>query len=279
MRLARMDKPIGTWLLFLPCCWGTALATLPGSLPDPVLLAKFATGAFIMRGAGCTINDLWDRDLDKKVARTLARPIASGELSVKQALGFLGLQLSAGLATLVTFNTTSIGVGLLSMPLVIVYPLMKRYTYWPQFVLGLTFNWGVLVGWAAVQDILSVSQVLPLYSAGVLWTLVYDTIYAYQDRHDDVKTGIKSVPVLLGDRPQWVLTLFSGGMLSCLLYTGASFELSWPFYAGSLAACSHLLWQIWTADLEHSPNLDRRFRSNVSTGSMVFAALVAGNYF
>lgn len=136
MRLARMDKPIGTWLLFLPCTWGTALATAPQAIPDPVPLLKFLTGAFIMRGAGCTINDLWDKDLDKQVARTQSRPLAAGEITPPQALAFLTLQLLSGLGILVTFNFSVIQVGLMSMPLVIAYPLMKRVTYWPQFVLG-----------------------------------------------------------------------------------------------------------------------------------------------
>ncbi|RYY81694.1 hypothetical protein EON63_14895 [archaeon] len=136
MRLARMDKPIGTWLLFLPCTWGTALATAAHTIPDPVLLLKFLTGAFIMRGAGCTINDLWDKDLDKQVARTQSRPLAAGEITPQHALAFLTLQLLSGLGILVTFNYSVIQVGLMSMPLVIAYPLMKRVTYWPQFVLG-----------------------------------------------------------------------------------------------------------------------------------------------
>lgn len=231
-----------------------------------------------MRGAGCTINDLWDKDLDKKVSRTQLRPLASGEISTRQALAFLGLQLSAGLAILTTFNLTSIEAGFLSMPLVVVYPLMKRLTYWPQFVLGLTFNWGVFVGWTAVTDSFSLYHLLPLYTAGVFWTLVYDSIYAYQDRMDDLKTGIKSVPVLLGDRPQWPLTAFCGAMYSGLLLTGLHSELSWPYYVGSSAASLHLLWQIWSADLTHSPGLDARFRANVYTGSLIFASIAAGKY-
>eukprot|EP01031_Cornospumella_fuschlensis_P034494 gene34494-41763_t len=271
-----MDKPIGTWLLFLPCSWGTALATAPHAIPDPILLLKFLTGAFIMRGAGCTINDLWDRDLDKKVARTQSRPLASGEITPKQALGFLSLQLLSGLGILVTFNYSVIQVGLMSMPLVIAYPLMKRVTYWPQFVLGLTFNWGTWVGWAAVQDSVSFMHVLPLYTAGVCWTLVYDSLYAYQDREDDVKVGIKSVPVLLGDHPQWPLTGFSLGMLTSLFTAGYIGDLGSVYYAGTTAAWLHSVWQIWSADLQQSANLDARFRANLLTGGLVFMSVVAG---
>jgi len=187
--LARVDKPIGTLLLFWPCCWSVALAAPMGALPDFLLMSKFLLGAFVMRGAGCTINDLWDQDFDRQVERTKTRPLASGALNTQQALLFLGMQLSAGLGVLVTFNTTSIVTGMLSMPLVVAYPLMKRFTYWPQFVLGLTFNWGVWVGWTAVHDAVAYSQLAPLYAAGVCWTLVYDTLYGYQDRSDDKKIG------------------------------------------------------------------------------------------
>jgi 4-hydroxybenzoate polyprenyltransferase len=187
--LARVDKPIGTMLLFWPCCWGVALAAPLNTVPDLQLMMKFLAGAFIMRGAGCSINDLWDREFDKKVERTKNRPLANGTLQPKQALLFLSGQLLSGLSILVTYNYTSIVTALCSMPLVITYPLMKRVTYWPQAVLGLTFNWGVWVGWAAVNDSISYSLLLPLYSAGICWTLVYDTLYGYQDRNDDRKIG------------------------------------------------------------------------------------------
>lgn len=205
--LARMDKPVGTLLLFWPCCWGTALAAPLGTLPDFMLMTKFAIGAFIMRGAGCTINDLWDQDFDKKVERTKSRPLASGALTTKDALAFLALQLSGGLAILSTFNYTSILAGFASMPFVISYPLMKRITYWPQFVLGLTFNWGVWVGWTAIYDSVNFTQLLPLYGAGVCWTLVYDTLYGYQDRKDDVKIG-KIINIIINLRPILIFFLF-----------------------------------------------------------------------
>ncbi|KAF3851376.1 hypothetical protein F7725_013148 [Dissostichus mawsoni] len=151
LRLMRLDKPIGTWLLYLPCAWSIALAADPGHLPHLGILTLFGTGALLMRGAGCTINDMWDKDFDKKVSRTATRPIASGEISQRQALVFLGGQLSLALCVLLCLNYYSIALGAASLSLVISYPLMKRITYWPQFVLGLTFNWGALLGWSAVK--------------------------------------------------------------------------------------------------------------------------------
>lgn len=184
-RLARADKPIGSMLLLWPCIWSTALTSM-----DPLLMTKFAIGSFIMRGAGCTINDLWDKEFDKQVERTKDRPLASGELSVADALKFLTLQLGGGLVILVSLPIKAIKIGLMSMPLVVAYPLMKRYTNWPQFVLGMTFNWGVWVGWAASEpQTLTALTMAPLYVAGICWTLVYDTLYGYQDRKDDLKIG------------------------------------------------------------------------------------------
>lgn len=227
LHLARADKQVGTMLLLWPCIWSTALAAPLGVLPDVALMAKFAVGAFVMRGAGCTINDLWDKDFDKHVERTKTRPLASGALSVSQALGFLGLQLSAGMAVLLSLNAECVLLSFASMPLVVAYPLMKRYTNWPQLVLGLTFNWGAFVGWTAAagsgsavltdvvnrdggasalglaQALVDVSveaasrlpaglleSALPLYGAGVCWTLIYDTLYGYQDRNDDRRIGM-----------------------------------------------------------------------------------------
>lgn len=180
LHLARVDKQVGTLLLLWPCCWSVALAAPLGSLPDVILMGQFALGAFVMRGAGCTINDLWDRDFDKHVERTKNRPLANGSISVPQALGFLAAQLTCGLGVLVSLDPSCISLGFLSMPLVIAYPLMKRFTNWPQLVLGLTFNWGALMGWTAVHGTTSLEHVLPLYAAGVCWTLVYDTLYGYQ---------------------------------------------------------------------------------------------------
>jgi len=344
LHLARADKQVGTLLLMWPCVWSTCLAAPIGCAPDIWLLAKFAIGSVVMRGAGCTINDLWDKDFDKHVERTKSRPLASGAISVPQALTFLGLQLSCGLGVLVSLNVETVLLGLCSMPFVVCYPLMKRFTNWPQFVLGLTFNWGALVGWSAsasstsnssfastlwhavycnsagttssiddatidavgdnalafgldatgtvhslastVLDTVSIFPVvediaihaLPLYGAGVCWTLIYDTLYGYQDRKDDAKIGLKSTALYLGDRPQPVLTGLSCVMLSGILMAGHSVHLTTPFYFGAAAMWVHSIWQIWTADVENPQNLWVRFNSNKYSGGLLAAAIIAGHY-
>ncbi|KAL6497468.1 Palmitoyl-protein thioesterase 1 [Orobanche gracilis] len=211
-RLARLDKPIGTWLLAWPCMWSITMAATPGSLPDFKMMMLFGTGALLLRGAGCTINDLLDQDIDTKVERTRLRPIASGVLSPFQGTCFLGFQLLLGLGILLQLNNFSRVLGASSLLLVFSYPLMKRLTFWPQAYLGLTFNWGALLGWAAVNGSLDPTVVLPLYASGVFWTLVYDTIYAHQDKEDDLRVG-------------------------------------WPYYTLLAAAASQLTWQILTVDL------------------------------
>ncbi|KAG8833071.1 Para-hydroxybenzoate--polyprenyltransferase, mitochondrial precursor (PHB:polyprenyltransferase) [Serendipita sp. 399] len=223
--LARLDKPIGTVLLFLPCTWSITMASYASSASPQVLfgnIALFGIGALLMRGAGCTINDLWDRDLDKGVERTRSRPLASGALTVPQAVGFLGLQLAGGLAVLTQLNWYSIQLGASSLLLVGTYPLMKRITYWPQLVLGLTFNWGALLGWSAVTGTMDWSVCAPLYASGILWTLVYDTAYAHQDKSDDAIVGIKSTALLFGENTKPILAAFLFG--SCMLAGLAGLE-------------------------------------------------------
>jgi 4-hydroxybenzoate polyprenyltransferase len=250
-----------------------------GHLPDIFVLGQFAVGAFIMRGAGCTINDLWDQKYDRDVERTKSRPLACGDLNTKQALLFLTGQLSCGLGLLVTFDVNCIVLGLASMPLVVIYPLMKRFSNWPQLVLGLAFNWGALMGWPAVHaGVFSLEHTLPLYVAGVCWTLVYDTLYGYQDRKDDKKLGLKSTSLHLGDTPQVALTVIASGMISGLALTGYASDLTYPFYLGVGAVGGQLLWQIWTADLNDSKSLWMRFNSNKYTGAVVTAAIVLGHF-
>jgi 4-hydroxybenzoate polyprenyltransferase len=198
LRLARVDRPVGTWLLLWPCIWSTALAAPAGSLPDVRLIALFAIGSFAMRGAGCTINDIWDRDIDRQVERTRNRPLASGELSLTQAAVFLCAQLLTGLGVLVQLPPLTVALSLASMPLVVAYPIAKRVTSWPQLVLGLTFNWGALVGWSAARGDLPLEILGPLYGGAVCWTLHYDTLYAYQDAIDDKRIGVRSSALSLG---------------------------------------------------------------------------------
>ncbi|XP_045798681.1 4-hydroxybenzoate polyprenyltransferase, mitochondrial-like [Trifolium pratense] len=275
-RLARLDKPIGTWLLLWPCVWSITLAAPPGHLPDLKMLALFGCGALLLRGAGCTINDLIDRDIDTKVERTKLRPVASGILTPFQGLSFLGFQLLLGLGILLQLNNYSRVLGASSLLLVFSYPLMKRFTFWPQAFLGLTFNWGALLGWAAVKGNLDPSIVLPLYASGVCWTLVYDTIYAHQDKEDDLKVGVKSTALRFGDSTKEWLTGFGIASLSSLALSGFNAELGWPYYAFLGVASGHLGWQIWTVDLSSRSDCNRKFVSNKWYGAIIFGGILAG---
>jgi 4-hydroxybenzoate polyprenyltransferase len=272
--LARWDRPIGSWLLLWPCWWGMALAS---PWPDPWLLALFAIGAVAMRGAGCVINDLVDRDLDARVERTRQRPLASGRLGVPQALAFLALQLLVGLLVLLSFDGFTIVLALAVMPLVLVYPLMKRITWWPQACLGLTFNWGALVGWSAVTGGLALPA-LALYAAGFFWTLGYDTIYAHQDKADDALVGIRSSARRLGDATVPWLWAFYGITLALLALAAALNGASLLFYPALIPAALHLAWQIRTLDIDDPASCLRRFRSNRELGLLVFAAILAGHW-
>eukprot|EP00591_Stephanopyxis_turris_P010412 CAMPEP_0195526236 /NCGR_PEP_ID=MMETSP0794_2-20130614/27175_1 /TAXON_ID=515487 /ORGANISM="Stephanopyxis turris, Strain CCMP 815" /LENGTH=396 /DNA_ID=CAMNT_0040656869 /DNA_START=51 /DNA_END=1241 /DNA_ORIENTATION=- len=279
-KLARMDKPWGSMLLLWPCFWSTALAADYGCYPDMQLLGLFTVGAFVMRGAGCTINDMWDAKYDSRVERTKTRPLASGELTHTQATVFLAAQLSIGLGVLSSLPHTlyCIKWGMASMPLVIAYPLMKRYTNWPQLVLGMTFNWGAFMGWAAVHGDLDWRVILPLYGSGVTWTIVYDTIYAHQDRIDDAKLNLKSTALHFGSNTKPILHTFSA--LTLLGWTLAGYGAGFVapiYYAGSSLAWSHLTWQVHTMDVNDSKNLLQRFKSNQQLGAIVFCSCVAGN--
>ena len=271
--LARLDRPIGTWLLLLPCWWSIALAT-PGT-PDLVTVALFAAGALTMRGAGCTLNDIIDRNFDSQVARTAARPIPSGALSIQQASVFLVLQLFLGLAVLMQFNFFAVLVGMASLGIVVIYPFMKRITYWPQAVLGLAFNWGALLGWAAVRGDLTATVGI-LYMAGILWTLGYDTIYAHQDKEDDILIGIKSTALRFGENTSKWLIWFYSGTIGLLAFSGYLAALGWAFYVGLGFAAAHLVWQILTLDINDVKGCLLRFKSNRNFGLIIFAAIVAG---
>ena len=277
-RLMRLDRPIGTWLLLLPCWWGLALGWRTG--PEAVDLLEiarlyllFSVGAVVMRGAGCTVNDLWDRDFDRKVARTADRPIASGAISVRQALIFLVAQLLIGLGILLQLNQTSWMLGVAVLALVFTYPLFKRVTYWPQFVLGLTFNWGALMGWAAVTDTVALPCLL-LYAAGIVWTLGYDTIYAHQDKGDDAMIGIKSSALALGARTRPFLWGFYGLTMIGLLTMGWSAELSPLYYLSLAPAATQLAWQAWRVDINNPHDCLEKFKSNRLFGLIVTAAII-----
>jgi 4-hydroxybenzoate polyprenyltransferase len=276
--LARWDRPIGSWLLLWPCWWGMALAAPKSDpWPDPWLLVLFAIGAVSMRGAGCVINDLTDRDLDARVERTRQRPLASGRLRVRQALVFLALQLLVGLLVLLSLNGFTIGLAFAVMPLVLVYPWMKRITWWPQACLGLTFNWGALVGWSAITGGLA-APALVLYAAGFFWTLGYDTIYAHQDKADDALIGIKSSARRLGGATVPWLWGFYGVTLALLALAAALNGAGLLLYPALALVAAHFAWQIRTLDIDDPASCLRRFRSNREAGLLVFAALLAGHW-
>lgn len=278
IRLARLDRPIGTWLLLFPCLWSIALAELAlGQTPDPGLYLLFALGAVVMRAAGCTINDIFDRDFDGRVARTATRPLPSGEISLRQALLFLAGLLAVGLLILVQLSTTAIWLGVASLALVVPYPLMKRITWWPQAWLGLTFNWGALMGWAAVADGLSWPALL-LYAGGFFWTLGYDTIYAHQDKEDDALIGVKSSALWLGERTRpWTAIFY---VITLLLFTAACWMAGagWLAYLGLLAAGLHFGWQVKALDIDDPGNCLLRFRSNRFVGWLFLTGIIAANF-
>ena len=272
-RLARLDRPIGTWLLLAPCWWGTALA--PGGAGRWDLFMLFGIGALVMRGAGCVINDLWDRDIDRKVARTATRPLASGAIGVPAALIFLGLLLLIGLGVLLQFDRYAIVIGVAVMGVVVIYPLAKRVTFWPQLVLGVAFNWGALVGWAAVRGTIEAPAIL-LYTAGILWTLGYDTIYAHQDKRDDREIGVKSTALLFGRQTKAWLAFFFAGTIALLIAAGIVAGAAWPFYAALAAAALHFVWQVATLDPDDPVDCLAKMNSNRDAGlAIALACLIA----
>ena len=275
LRLARLDRPIGSWLLLLPCWWSSALAAVAAhkAAPSLVHLALFFVGAFAMRGAGCTWNDIVDRDLDASVERTRSRPIPSGQISVVQAAVFLVLQALIGFAVLISFNTFTIALGIASLAIVAVYPFMKRITYWPQTVLGLAFSWGALMGWAGAFGRLDVPAVL-LYAGSIAWVIGYDTIYAHQDREDDALIGIKSTARLFGARTKPMLALFYA--LAVILVGAAGFAAGAGavFALGLFAFAAHLAWQIVRLDIADPDRCLALFKSDRNAGLILFAGLL-----
>lgn len=238
------------------------------------LFILFAIGAIAMRGAGCTFNDIVDRKYDAAVVRTRSRPLPSGQISLRAAIIFLGLQCLTGLLVLLQLNNFTILLAVSSLGLVAIYPFMKRITYWPQAVLGLTFNWGALVGWSAVTGSLSLAPLL-MYAAAICWTIGYDTIYAHQDKDDDALLGLKSTALKFGNKTQVWLCLFYGLTIVLLGLSGASAGAGVLFFTGLLAAGAHLVWQIKSLKIDDSTTCLRLFRSNRNFGFIILAALLA----
>lgn len=277
--LARLDRPIGVWLLLLPGWWSIALASahLSGvTFRVCGLFLLFFIGAVVMRAAGCVINDLWDRKIDAEVERTSVRPLASGTVSVGQALVFLAGLLSIGFVILILLNGMTILLGLLSLPLVAIYPFMKRITFWPQAFLGLTFNFGALMGWSAVMDGVGL-QAFMLYLAGFFWTLGYDTIYAHQDKEDDALVGVKSTALKFGVKSKEWVSVFYAFMLVCLslaLTFSAANVLALPCLA---LVAAHLFWQIGRWDMDDPASSLKIFKANRDLGFLILMTIfIAG---
>jgi 4-hydroxybenzoate polyprenyltransferase len=276
LRLARLDRPIGSWLLLMPCWWSAALAA--GVTRDvsrlPLVVALFLVGAFAMRGAGCTWNDITDRDLDAKVERTRSRPIPAGQVSVRQAFIFLAVQALIGLLVLLQFNRFAVATGIASLIIVAVYPFMKRITWWPQVVLGLAFSWGALMGFAVILGRIDAAALL-LYAGSIAWVIGYDTIYAHQDADDDALIGVKSTARLFGAHTHQALIVFYAlavvliGLAMWLAGAGL------PGWIGLAAFAAHLAWQIRRLKIGDPALCLRIFRSNRDAGLLLFVGLLA----
>lgn len=279
LRLARADRPIGSWLLLLPCWWSASFAAIAAGQPLPNLwhMLLFAIGAIAMRGAGCTYNDLVDRDIDGLVERTRSRPLPSGQVTVRQAkLFMIGQVIVGALVLLALANPFAWMVGIASLAIIAIYPFMKRITSWPQSVLGLAFSWGALMGWAAAFGRLDPPALL-LYAGSILWVIGYDTIYAHQDREDDAIVGVRSTALLFGEKTRPILALFYAGATG--LFAIALWVLGAPLiaYAGLAAFAAHLGWQVRSLDIANPDLCLRLFKSNRDAGLILLAGLIAAS--
>src|SRR6266852_3426692 len=276
LRLARLDRPIGSWLLLLPCWWSAALAASVARDMSrlPIEIALFFLRAFVMLGAGCTWNDITDRDLDAKVERTRSRPIPAGQVSVPRAFAFLIVQALIGLVVLLQFNRFAVMTGIASLIIVAVYPFMKRITWWPQVVLGLAFSWGALMGFAVTQERIDATA-LALYAGSIAWVIGYDTIYAHQDAEDDALIGIKSTARLFGARTHWALMVFYAKAVVLIGLALALAGARWFAWIGLAAVAAHLVWQIRRLDISDPALCLRIFKSNRDAGLLLFAGLLA----
>ena len=278
LRLARFDRPIGFWLLFWPCAFGLTLGAHGLNVPLSRLALYallFAVGAIAMRAAGCVWNDIADRDIDAKVARTRGRPLPSGAVSVRAALVFLVVLALIGLAVLLQFNRFSIVLGFASLIPVAIYPFMKRITHWPQAVLGIAFNWGALMGWAVLHGDLALPPYL-LFVGCILWTIGYDTIYAHQDKEDDAIVGVKSTALMFGAATKPVLWLLYGGAIVCWTIAGLQVKLHQAYYLGLAILAFQFAGQIVRVKLDNATSCLAAFRSNRDAGAILFLSLLAG---
>jgi 4-hydroxybenzoate polyprenyltransferase len=274
LRLARLDRPIGSWLLLMPCWWSVGLAGMRvEQFPRLWHIVLFFIGAFAMRGAGCTWNDLVDRNLDGLVERTRSRPIPSGQVTVAEATAFMLLQALVGFLVLIQFNRFTVITGLCSLLVVAIYPFMKRITYWPQIVLGLAFSYGALLGWPAAFGRLDWPAIV-LYAGSISWVIGYDTIYAHQDREDDLLIGIKSTALLFGDNTRSMLASFYAGAVVLIGAAGLMAGGGLIFVLGLVAFAAHLTWQVLRLDINDSAHCLKLFKSNRDAGLILFAAML-----
>jgi 4-hydroxybenzoate polyprenyltransferase len=274
LRLARLDRPIGSWLLLMPCWWSVGLTGMHNDrLPSLWHIVLFFIGAFAMRGAGCTWNDLVDRDLDGRVERTRSRPIPSGQVTVAQATMFMVAQALVGFLVLIQFNRFTVATGIASLLVVVIYPFMKRITYWPQIFLGLAFSWGALMGWPAAFGRLDWPAIV-LYVGSILWVIGYDTIYAHQDRDDDLLIGIKSTALLFGERTPTMLATFYAGAIVLIAAAGFMAGGGIIFTIGIIGFAAHLAWQVSRLDIDDPAHCLTLFKSNRDAGLILFAAML-----
>ena len=274
LRIARLDRPIGSWLLLMPCWWSVGLAGMRvEQFPSLWHIVLFFIGAFAMRGAGCTWNDLVDRNLDGLVERTRSRPIPSGQVTVAEATAFMLLQALAGFLVLIQFNRFTVITGLCSLLVVAIYPFMKRITYWPQIVLGLAFSYGALLGWPAAFGRLDWPAIV-LYAGSISWVIGYDTIYAHQDREDDLLIGIKSTALLFGEKTRSMLASFYAGAVVLIGAAGLMAGGGLIFVLGLIAFAAHLTWQVLRLDINDSAHCLKLFKSNRDAGLILLAAML-----
>ena len=274
LRLSRLDRPIGSWLLLMPCWWSVGLAGMRTEhFPSVSHIVLFFIGAFAMRGAGCTWNDLVDRNLDGLVERTRSRPIPSGQVTVAQATAFMMAQALIGFLVLIAFNRYTVITGLVSLLVVVIYPFMKRITYWPQIFLGLAFSWGALMGWPAAFGRLDWPAIV-LYAGSIAWVIGYDTIYAHQDREDDLLIGIKSTALLFGENTRPMLASFYVVAVMLIGIAGLMAGGGLIFILGLIAFAAHLAWQVMRLDINDSAHCLKLFKSNRDAGLMLFGAML-----
>ena len=274
LRLARLDRPIGSWLLLIPCWWSVGLTGIrTDHFPSLWHIVLFLIGAFAMRGAGCTWNDLVDRDLDGLVERTRSRPIPSGQVTVAEATAFMMLQALIGFLVLIQFNRYTVVTGICSLLVVAIYPFMKRITYWPQIVLGLAFSYGALMGWPAAFGRLD-WPALVLYAGSICWVIGYDTIYAHQDREDDLLIGIKSTALLFGEETRPMLAKFYAAAVVLIGFAGLMVGGRFIFVLGLIGFAAHLAWQVTQLDINDSARCLKLFKSNRDAGLILFGAML-----